>query len=104
MADYTTLHDIALALGSAGIGMLPGWFRNWRNDRDKLITDQAALATETKERGKLEQRLDELSSDFEQFADGTRKRFERNEKKEQALEQAVTGKMPRFSGEGPTNG
>jgi hypothetical protein len=112
------LFQVLLLLVGSAVGAIatgtPGWIRRRKKELiaegariEKENTRDAAIANETKERGKLEQRVDDVEEDINNVAKGNRilydaleKRVAAIDKKGSNLEVYVTGKMPRVSGEG----
>lgn len=92
MADLSFYRDLAIGLVGTGVGMVPGLFRGWRSDRDKLVTDQAALANEIAARGHLEAKVERLKDDVDGIASSYRTRIKVLEK----VFEERTGKMPKF--------
>jgi predicted secreted protein len=97
------LYQLFYVLVGALLAALPSTFRNWRSQAKQEGVESHVTQTILKDLGALQLQLRDLGEDLNAVAEANRKRFERLEKKGVALEQAVTGKMPRISGEGPTN-
>jgi hypothetical protein len=107
--------QLFLMLVSAVVGAIgasiPGMLRSWRSDVKAEGVSANVIATLQTSLGRIDQRLDDVTVDIDGVAKANRelydrleKRLDKAEKKGVALEGAVTGKMPRISGEGPTNG
>ena len=100
------LFDFGYVVIGALLASLYPAYRNWRSDAKAEGAASADLQTLAKTVGRLEQRADDQERDIAGVATAGRalherheKRIVRLEKRDAVMETAVTGKMPRASGE-----
>jgi hypothetical protein len=95
MSDTSSsyIHDLIVALAGAFAVQIPGWFKGWRRDRDRAVTDQVALATLVTSVAKLEAAAARHEDDFDKFAAALRTRL----KVLETVFAERTGEMPRLS-------
>ena len=92
------LRDVVLLLIGGAVAAIPGAWKSWKRDRDKIVRDELskeaaakALKEELLARARLEVKLQQLAEDLDGIAAGMRTRF----KVLEAVFEERTGKMPK---------
>jgi hypothetical protein len=92
------LRDVVLLLIGGTVTAIPGAWKSWKRDRDKIVRDELskeaaakALKEELLARARLEVKVQQLTDDLDGIAAGMRTRF----KVLEAIFEERTGKMPK---------